>query len=56
MRSKPQHSKEYCLERAAACERLAEQAISDENRKILLELARRWHVLAETEGSPPESG
>ena len=56
MRAKPRHSKEYCLERAAVCERLAEQAISDENRRILLELAARWRALAETEGTPPHEG
>jgi hypothetical protein len=56
MQSKPRHSKEHCLERAAACERLAEQAVGDENRTILLELAARWRALAELDASPPDKG
>jgi hypothetical protein len=37
---------EYCLFRATDCERLAEQAVTTENKAILLELAERWRKLA----------
>jgi hypothetical protein len=50
------HAPGYCLERAVSCERLAETAMSEENRKILLSLAARWRALAETDGSPPNQG
>jgi hypothetical protein len=47
---------EYYLERAIECERLANAATSDENRRILLELAARWRAFAaERQGpQPPE--
>jgi hypothetical protein len=42
------------LERAAECERLAEAATSEENRKILLDLATRWRSFAERSERPPD--
>jgi hypothetical protein len=38
---------EYCLERAAECERLAAAAELPETRDLLLELAVRWRAGAE---------
>jgi hypothetical protein len=50
----PRHSA-YYLERAATCERLAGEATSEENRRLLLMLAARWRgFAAEQEGLPPE--
>jgi hypothetical protein len=46
---------EYYLERAAECERLADAAMTAENREILLRLAARWRAFAaEQKGPPPE--
>jgi hypothetical protein len=43
-------SAEYCLERAAECEKMAEQTATAANRAILLDSAKRWRALAtETE-------
>jgi hypothetical protein len=42
----------YYLERAAECERLADEAVTQENKSILLELATRWRALA-AEGTSP---
>jgi hypothetical protein len=42
----------YYLERATECERLANEAVTQENRSILLELATRWRALA-AEGTSP---
>jgi hypothetical protein len=42
----------YYLERAIECERLADEAVAQENRLILLELAARWRALA-AEGTSP---
>jgi hypothetical protein len=47
------HSRAYYLERAAECERLAKAAITEGNRKILLDLAARWRSLAEGKDEPP---
>jgi hypothetical protein len=52
----PPYTNDYCLERAAECERLAEEVLSEQDRKILLDLAKRWRALAKTEGSPPDRG
>jgi hypothetical protein len=49
------NSADYYLERATECERLARDAMIQENRRILLELAARWRALAANErGSPPD--
>jgi hypothetical protein len=47
----------YYLERATECERLAQEAVTEENREILLKLAARWCGFAaeKTEG-PPKRG
>jgi hypothetical protein len=51
------HTADYYLERAAECERLADETITQENRRVLLELAARWRGLAaEADGSPPKTG
>jgi hypothetical protein len=50
-------SADYYLERAAECERLADAAVTEENREILRRLAARWRAFAaEQEGSPPDKG
>jgi hypothetical protein len=46
---------EYYLERVAECERLADAAMTEENRKILLRLAARWRAFA-AEGKGPLDG
>jgi hypothetical protein len=38
---------EQYRERAAACEKIAEAAISDEHRQRILEIARSWRKLAD---------
>ena len=38
---------EYYRERASACEKIAESAISDEHRQRILEIARTWRELAD---------
>jgi hypothetical protein len=48
----PPHTNSYYLERAADCERLADQALTEENRQIFLMLAARWRGLEE--GSLPD--
>jgi hypothetical protein len=40
------HSVDYYLERAEACERSAAEALSEENRGVLRQLATRWRALA----------
>ena len=40
------HPPEYCIARAEECERLAEQAVSPENKAIFLDLAQRWRKIA----------
>jgi hypothetical protein len=52
MQSNPLHSRADYLERAAECERLAEAAVTEENRKILLDLAARWRSFAERSEQP----
>jgi hypothetical protein len=48
---------EYYLECAAECERLASEAVTEENREILRQLAARWRALAaEANRSPPDKG
>lgn len=47
------HTNAYYLERAVECERLANAAIIEVNRKILLDLAARWRSLAEGSDEPP---
>jgi hypothetical protein len=43
----------YYLERAGECERLADAAMTEENREILLRLAARWRAFAaERRGRP----
>jgi len=42
-----QHNPEYCRERAAECERLAELADLFQTQGILMDIASRWHALAE---------
>jgi hypothetical protein len=44
----------YCMERAAECERLAEAAMTAENREILLRLAARWRAFAAERKEPPD--
>jgi hypothetical protein len=39
-------SADYYLERAAECERLAGEVMTEENREILRQLAARWRALA----------
>jgi hypothetical protein len=56
-RENASQSAAYCLERAAECERLADAAVTEENREILRRLAARWRAFAaEQEGSPPDKG
>jgi hypothetical protein len=50
----PPRSRAYYLERAAECERLAEEAMTEENRKILLNLAARWRSFAEQSEQSPD--
>lgn len=51
------HTAAYYLERAVECERLAGEAITEENREILHRLAARWRAFAiEKTDSPPEKG
>jgi hypothetical protein len=38
---------EHYRERAAACERIAEAAISEDHRRKILEIARSWRELAD---------
>ena len=38
---------EHYRERAVACKKLAESAISDEHRRRILEMARSWRELAD---------
>jgi hypothetical protein len=38
---------EHYRERAVACEKLAENAISDEHRQRILQMARSWRELAD---------
>jgi hypothetical protein len=52
-KSNTPRSRAYYLERAAVCERLADEAMTDENRKILLDLAARWRAFAEQSEEPP---
>jgi hypothetical protein len=40
-----------CLERANACERLANTSASQEVRDTMLDLARRWRQFAEEAGA-----
>ena len=48
---------DYYLERATECERLAGEAMTDENREILLRLAARWRAFADARNrSPPDEG
>ena len=54
MQSNPPRTRAYYLERAAECERLAEAAMTDENRNILLDLAARWRSFAEKSEQPPD--
>jgi hypothetical protein len=54
MQSNPPRSRAYYLERAAECERLAEAAMTDDNRKILLDLAARWRAFAAQSEQPPD--
>jgi hypothetical protein len=54
MQSNPLRTRAYYLERAAECERLAEAALTDENRNILLDLAARWRSFAEKSEQPPD--
>lgn len=50
------HTTDYS-ERAAQCDRLAGEAVTEENRQIFLMLATRWRRLAaEDEVSPPDKG
>jgi hypothetical protein len=50
-------SADYYLERAAECERLADAAVTEENREILRRLAAQWRAFATgQEGSPPDKG
>jgi hypothetical protein len=42
------------MERAAECERLAEAAMTAENREILLRLAARWRAFAAERKEPPD--
>jgi hypothetical protein len=44
--NKHPQSADYYLERAAECERLADEVMTEENREILRELAARWRALA----------
>jgi hypothetical protein len=53
-KSNTPRSRAYYLERAAECERLAGTAMTDENRKILLDLAARWRSFAEQSEQPPD--
>lgn len=41
----------YYLERVATCDRLADQAASEENKQIFLMLAARWRALDAEEES-----
>jgi hypothetical protein len=54
MQPSPPRNRAYYLERAAECERLAKTAGTEENRKILLDLAARWRSFAERSGQPPD--
>jgi hypothetical protein len=54
MQSNPPRTRAYYLERAAECERLADTAMTEDNRKILLDLAARWRAFAEQSEQPPE--
>jgi hypothetical protein len=38
---------EYYRERASACEKIAESAISDEHRQRILEMAQGWRQMAD---------
>jgi tellurite resistance protein len=38
---------EHYRERAAACERIAEAAISEDHRRKILQIARSWRELAD---------
>jgi hypothetical protein len=40
------HTKEYCLARAAECERMAEETRYPASKAIFLDQARRWYRLA----------
>lgn len=53
MRRHREHTPADYRERAAECERLAETAVDEANRKILLDLAARWRALA-NENDPPK--
>jgi hypothetical protein len=46
----------YYLERAVECERLADAAMTEENREILLKLAARWRAFAAERKGPPDRG
>jgi hypothetical protein len=47
----------YYLERATECERLAREAVTEENREILRKLAARWRgFAAEKTENPPKRG
>jgi hypothetical protein len=51
------HTTAFYQERAADCERLAGEAVTEELRQIYLMLAARWRALAPTnDGSPPDHG
>ena len=43
-----------CFQRAAECERLARQAVTDSNRTTLLAAARQWRKLGEWDGCRAE--
>ena len=43
------------LKRAEECERLAGECITDSNRKILLDVAAHWRMMAEEAARDPAS-
>ena len=51
------HIARFYLERAAECERLADQAVSEDVRRICLTLAARWRsFVPDLHGSLPDQG
>jgi hypothetical protein len=51
------HTADYYLERAAECERLASEVLTEENRQILQQMAARWRGLAaEASRTKPDNG
>ncbi|MDB5409582.1 MAG: hypothetical protein JWL84_4494 [Rhodospirillales bacterium] len=42
----PMREAEEFLERAVECERLAEEAVTEHDRKVMLYVAQRWRAIA----------